>query len=70
MTEWQLYAQKLEGDTWRGEKLDQDKLNKMSGLLPRLFSWIVIADGAADQQVGQLYELLNAIKNDSGEGKS
>lgn len=30
LTEWQLYAQKLEGDSWRGEKLDQAKLDKMS----------------------------------------
>ncbi|OAX78748.1 acetate non-utilizing protein 9, mitochondrial [Emergomyces africanus] len=45
LTEWQLYAQKLEGDTWRGEKLDKAKLDKMS-----------------DQQIGQLYELMNALK--------
>jgi len=31
LTEWQLYAQKLEGDEWKGEKLDQAKLDKMSG---------------------------------------
>lgn len=31
LTEWQLYAQKLEGDTWAGEKLDKAKLDKMSG---------------------------------------
>jgi hypothetical protein len=31
LTEWQLYAQKLEGDSWIGEKLDQGKLDKMSG---------------------------------------
>ncbi|KAL2003698.1 hypothetical protein VTN02DRAFT_2729 [Thermoascus thermophilus] len=30
LTEWQLYAQKLEGDSWRGEKLDKAKLDKMS----------------------------------------
>lgn len=30
LTEWQLYAQKLEGDTWVGDKLDQAKLDKMS----------------------------------------
>ncbi|OJD16489.1 acetate non-utilizing protein 9, mitochondrial [Emergomyces pasteurianus Ep9510] len=45
LTEWQLYAQKLEGDTWRGEKLDKAKIDKMS-----------------DQQIGQLYELMNALK--------
>jgi hypothetical protein len=31
LTEWQLYAQKLEGDSWQGEKLDKRKLGKMSG---------------------------------------
>ncbi|KLJ05569.1 acetate non-utilizing protein 9, mitochondrial [Blastomyces silverae] len=45
LTEWQLYAQQLEGDTWRGEKLDKAKIDKMS-----------------DQQIGQLYELMNALK--------
>ncbi|KAL2122846.1 hypothetical protein VTJ04DRAFT_3301 [Mycothermus thermophilus] len=30
LTEWQLYAQKIEGDSWRGEKLDPQKLEKMS----------------------------------------
>ncbi|GFG12965.1 acetate non-utilizing protein 9, mitochondrial [Aspergillus udagawae] len=52
LTEWQLYAQKLEGDAWVGEKLDKSKLEKMS-----------------DQQIGQLYELMQAIKNPDGEGK-
>ncbi|KAH6650116.1 hypothetical protein F5144DRAFT_477456 [Chaetomium tenue] len=30
LTEWQLYAQKIEGDAWIGEKLDQGKISKMS----------------------------------------
>ncbi|PWY70948.1 ACN9-domain-containing protein, partial [Aspergillus heteromorphus CBS 117.55] len=51
LTEWQLYAQKLEGDMWEGEKLDKAKLDKLS-----------------DQQVGQLYELMQAIQNKDGEG--
>ncbi|EEP76133.1 acetate non-utilizing protein 9 [Uncinocarpus reesii 1704] len=45
LTEWQLYAQKLEGDSWRDEKLDKAKLEKMS-----------------DQQIAQLYELMQATK--------
>ncbi|GAQ42334.1 acetate non-utilizing protein 9 [Aspergillus tubingensis] len=52
LTEWQLYAQKLEGDAWIGEKLDKGKLDKMS-----------------DQQIGQLYELMQAIQNKDGEGE-
>ena len=46
LTEWQMYAQKIEGDEWRGAKLDNGKIDKMS-----------------DQQLGQLYELMQAIKN-------
>lgn len=45
LTEWQMYAQKLEGNGWRGEKLDKAKFDKMN-----------------DQQIGQLYELMNTIR--------
>ncbi|OBR15437.1 Acetate non-utilizing protein [Colletotrichum higginsianum IMI 349063] len=45
LTEWQLYAQKIEGDQWRGEKIDPVKVAKMS-----------------DEQIGQLYELMKAIR--------
>ncbi|CAJ2501026.1 Uu.00g038790.m01.CDS01 [Anthostomella pinea] len=51
LTEWQLYAQKVEGDAWVGEKLDPAKVEKMS-----------------DQQMGQMYELMQAIKKRSEEG--
>lgn len=33
LTEWQMYAQKIEGDSWRGEKLDKGKIDKMSGII-------------------------------------
>ncbi|KAI0008901.1 P-loop containing nucleoside triphosphate hydrolase protein [Xylariaceae sp. FL0662B] len=33
LTEWQLYAQKIEGDSWVGEKIDPAKVEKMSGLM-------------------------------------
>lgn len=53
LTEWQLYAQQVEGDAWRGEKLDKGKVDKMS-----------------DQQIGQLYELMTAIREkELGEGQ-
>ncbi|KAF2815439.1 ACN9-domain-containing protein [Mytilinidion resinicola] len=45
LTEWQHYAQLIEGGTWRGEKIDKQKIEKMS-----------------DQQIGQLYELMQAIR--------
>ncbi|KAK8186319.1 hypothetical protein BC567DRAFT_259585 [Phyllosticta citribraziliensis] len=46
LTEWQMYAQQLEGDAWRGEKMDKSKIDKMS-----------------DQQIGQLHELMQTIRN-------
>ena len=33
LTEWQMYAQKIEGDSWKGERLDVGKIDKMSGKL-------------------------------------
>ena len=34
LTEWQMYAQKLEGDEWIGERMDPGKIDKMSGTFP------------------------------------
>jgi hypothetical protein len=31
LSEWQSYAQQVEGDSWRGEKMDKSKIDKMSG---------------------------------------
>jgi hypothetical protein len=30
LTEWQMYAQQIEGENWRGEKMDKAKVDKMS----------------------------------------
>ncbi|OCK81490.1 ACN9-domain-containing protein [Lepidopterella palustris CBS 459.81] len=46
LTEWQLYAQHIEGETWKGARMEREKIDKMS-----------------DQQIGQLYELMKAIRN-------
>ena len=35
LSEWQSYAQQIEGENWRGEKMDKSKIDKMSGM----FSW-------------------------------
>jgi hypothetical protein len=73
LTEWQLYAQKLEGDQWAGEKLDKSKLDKMSGMLLFLsagsFKRMLKIYSVADQQLGQLLELMQAIRSDEGENK-
>ncbi|KAJ4319375.1 hypothetical protein N0V94_003965 [Neodidymelliopsis sp. IMI 364377] len=50
LSEWQMYAQALQGDSWRGEKMDKAKIDKMS-----------------DQQLGQLYELMQTIKKQNSE---
>ncbi|KAI3401541.1 hypothetical protein diail_10142, partial [Diaporthe ilicicola] len=75
LTEWQLYAQKIEGDSWVGEKLDPGKVEKMSGALlrdlqwaPRFDLWCFTDLAITDQQVGQLYELMQAIKKRREEG--
>lgn len=76
LTEWQLYAQKMEGDNWAGEKLDKSKLDKMSGMI--ILKWVpgvrllvlgsqLLTCIATDQQIGQLFELFQAIRNE-GEG--
>ncbi|KAK3192827.1 hypothetical protein K4F52_001184 [Lecanicillium sp. MT-2017a] len=53
LAEWQMYAQKIEGDSWVGEKIDEGKLAKMS-----------------DEQIHQLYELMQSIQKMRGEGES
>ena len=67
LTEWQTYAQKVEGENWRGEKMDKGKIDKMSGRAPRFpemsnFGQTRVNMNLVDQQLGQLYELMNAIR--------
>jgi hypothetical protein len=31
LSEWQMYAQKLEGSSWREDIMDKTKIDKMSG---------------------------------------
>lgn len=60
-----MYAQKLEGDSWRGEKLDSGKIDKMSGMRPKLtllYPESMALTAATDQQLGQLYELMQTIQ--------
>lgn len=42
LTEWQMYAQKIEGDSWVGEKMDIGKIEKMSG---KYYNGTVYKDG-------------------------
>ncbi|KAK0632349.1 hypothetical protein B0T14DRAFT_420266 [Immersiella caudata] len=53
LTEWQLYAQKIEGESWAGEKLDEGKIAKMSdeqlGQLYELMRAIQKRDSGEDE---------------------
>lgn len=31
LKEWQMYAQQVEGDSWLGDKMDKERIDKMSG---------------------------------------
>jgi hypothetical protein len=58
-----MYVQQIEGDSWRGSKFDKSKLDKMSGEhdnSPDLTH--CKTDVGVDEQVAQLYELMQAIK--------
>lgn len=66
-----MYAQKIEGDSWLGEKLDGGKIDRMSGTnlgfyWPR--SEQHSNNFSPDQQLGQLYELMQAIQKREREG--
>lgn len=32
LKEWQMYAQQVEGDSWLGDKMDKERIDKMSGM--------------------------------------
>ena len=59
-----MYAQKIEGDSWKGEKLDKGKIDKMSGNSVLGILLVRYADNRVwlDQQLGQMYELMQAIR--------
>lgn len=49
LTEWQMYAQKIEGDSWRGDRLDKGKIDKMSGnhAFQKLRNLLILFDRSA-----------------------
>jgi len=70
-----MYAQQIEGESWKGEKMDRVKIDKMSGesFFSLLAGWVggrlfggngmlIWCALRLDQQLGQLYELMNAIR--------
>lgn len=57
-----MYAQKIEGDSWRGEKIDKGKIDKMSGTIQHIHEGRTVLIEVADQQLGQLHELMQAIQ--------
>lgn len=72
LSRWQWYAQCVEGDTWQGGKMDPGELDKMSGtnIYPPRHIILAYADSwCLDQQIGQLYELMQAIKKQQSDGE-
>ncbi|CAD6578053.1 MAG: acetate non-utilizing protein 9 [Alectoria sarmentosa] len=69
LTEWQMYAQNIEGGSWRGEKIDKGKIDKMSGIWDSYFKDLSgqLMRVRADQQLGQFYELMQAIQKQAHE---
>jgi hypothetical protein len=45
-----MYAQKLEGDSWIGERMDPGKIEKMSGE----FCWVDLSRGSRGLTDGQI----------------
>ncbi len=64
LSEWQNYAQQIEGKGWRGEQMDKQKIDKMSGESQPLHRVRYNANFRlpTDQQLGQLYELMTTIR--------
>ena len=63
-----MYAQKIEGDQWLGEKLEEGVIEKMSGRCVDSQHLLAGTDvEVPDQQLGQLYELMQAIQKQSQE---
>jgi hypothetical protein len=65
-----MYAQQIEGDSWRGGKFDKAKLDKMSGK-DVIFSFccLIVLNDCIDEQIVQLYELMQAIKKQGEENE-
>lgn len=74
LTEWQTYVQQIEGEAWRGERMDRGKVDKMSGMFFPRFEGADCGVGSGvtcsadlrlrreDEQIAQMYELMNAIR--------
>jgi len=68
-----MYAQKIEGSSWIGEKIDKGKIDKMSGKEQGACGATrdrscADEDFCLDQQLGQMYELMQAIRKQAQEG--
>ena len=72
-----MYAQRIERDTWKGEKMEKNKVDKMSGWCSLLLATAslhanstlrVLISYPLDQQIEQLYKLMQAIRKQKLEG--
>jgi hypothetical protein len=64
LTQWQIYGQKLSGDDWRGDMNKWVKGQAETGQKVEEGEWAMehLLDRMNDQQIGQVWELYNAIR--------
>lgn len=62
-----MYLQQVEGDKWKGEKMDFAKIQRLSGTCPPILLTCQPPNkqSSTEDQMVQLYELMESIKNPS-----
>ncbi|KAI4169736.1 MAG: hypothetical protein LQ343_005477 [Gyalolechia ehrenbergii] len=66
LKEWQMYAQQVEGDSWYGEKLDTEKIDKMNDDDVPQVQEAMVSTGQA-LRGGDEYEQLSVLRERQGE---
>jgi len=57
-----MYAQKLEGDAWIGERMDVGKIEKMSGMVPKVKHPPTETVGSWVQKISSLVNCMSLCK--------
>ena len=70
LTEWQMYAQKIEGDQWLGERLDDGVIQKMSGTCRLLGKITRMGRLSGCHQINSLDSCMSSCKPFRSRGKT
>lgn len=69
LTQWQQYGQQIEGDDWRGQKLDMDLLDKMSDQqVGQLYELMIAIQKRGRESVDE--ESVEELMSDQNSGQS